>query len=283
MPTGDGDKAAQSVKVLRLVRRSPQSADEIQWDAEAGLSAEARERLEGVQALVHLAGESVFGRWTDEKKRRIRDSRVKGTQVLSEALAELKQPPKVWLCASAIGFYGDRGDEVLSEQSGSGEGFLADVCKHWEAAAVPPSGTRLVSLRVGVVLTQSAGALKQMLPPFKMGLGGRVGHGRQYFSWIALEDLVSAMVHCLSNAAVTGPVNGVAPQSVTNRDFTRELAQALNRPAVLPVPTFALRLRFGDFAEELIASQRIVPEALLDSGFVFAYPELAQAFRALSL
>ena len=279
----EGIAGAQGVKIVRLVRRPVQSADEIQWDPESGITDPQRERLEGVDALVHLAGESVFGRWTDEKKARIRDSRVKGTEVLSRALAQMKSPPSVWVSASAIGYYGDRGDESLNEQSSAGEGFLADVCKQWEAAAVAPAGTRVVNVRVGIVLAGGAGALKQMVPPFKLGLGGRVGHGRQFFSWIVLEDLVAAIVHCLSHQSVSGPVNGVAPQPVTNKEFTRELGKALGRPTFLPVPAAALRLRFGEFAQELLSSQRIEPQALLESGFSFTYPALPAAFRALEL
>lgn len=269
--------------VVRLVRsksRSP-SKELVHWDPAAGYIDAAG--LEGVDAVVHLAGESVSdGRWTPAKKARIRDSRIRGTQTLCEAIAHLSQPPQALVSASAIGYYGDRGEERLTEASPPGTGLLPTVCRDWESACDPAraKGLRVVNLRIGVVLSAAGGALKKMLTPFKLGVGGVLGDGRQYMSCIALDDLVGAIVHCLATPALAGPVNGVCPQPVTNREFTKLLGEVLGRPTVFPVPAFAARLAFGEMADALLlASTRVEPARLLESGFVFSYPEVAAALR----
>jgi hypothetical protein len=241
--------------------------------------------LEGAAAVVHLAGDNVAaGRWTAAKKARIRDSRVQGTQVLAEALARLDRPPAVLVSASAIGFYGSRGETTLDEGSSPGTGFLPDVCREWEAATRPASdrGIRVVNLRIGVVLSPRGGMLAKVLLPFRFGLGGIVGDGKQYLSWIALDDLVSAIEHCIANDGLRGPVNGVGPRPATNREFTRALGRVLSRPTLFPMPAFAARLAFGEMGEELLlGSMRVVPGRLLGSGFTFRYPDLEAALRHL--
>ena len=273
---------AKGHEVLRLVRSAPRAeAAEIRWDTEKGIETPAR--LEGLDAVVHLAGENISeGRWTDEKKARIRDSRVKGTRTLSEALARLDDPPKILISASAIGFYGDRGEEVLNEQSAAGDDFLAEVCREWELATRPAAtkGTRVVNLRFGVILSREGGALAKMLTPFKLGVGGRVGSGEQYMSWITLDDVVGAIYFALTNEALHGPVNIVAPQPVTNEQFTKTLGHVLSRPTLFPAPAFALRLAFGEMADALLlSSMRVEPLRLKESGYVFQYPELEGALR----
>jgi uncharacterized protein (TIGR01777 family) len=241
--------------------------------------------LEGLDAAVHLAGENLAtGRWTAEKKARIRESRVNGTRFLCEALVRLAQPPKALMCASAIGYYGDRGEAILREDSPAGSGFLAEVCRAWEgaAAAAVQQGIRVVHLRIGVVLSPAGGALAKMLTPFKMGLGGKIGSGQQYMSWIALDDLLGIIHHALTSDTLQGPVNAVAPQPVTNVEFTTTLGRVLARPTLLPMPAFAARLAFGEMAQELLlASTRVVPASLLASGYGFRYPELEGALRHL--
>jgi uncharacterized protein len=273
---------AKGHQVIRLVRSAPKDkATEIYWNPEKGtLSAE---ELAGVEGSVHLAGESIAeGRWTEEKKRRILESRVKGTTLLSETLAKLKEKPKVLVSASAVGFYGSRGDEKLSEQSASGDDFLAEVCRAWELStqSAAQSGVRVVNLRFGVILSREGGALPKMLTPFRMGLGGKLGNGRQFMSWIALDDVVGAIEHALENEALRGPVNVVAPEAVTNYEFTKTLGGVLSRPTILPVPAFAARLMFGEMADAtLLSSQRVEPARLKESGFVFKYPELEGALK----
>ncbi len=239
--------------------------------------------LEGLDAVVHLAGEPIVGKWTHDKKRAIRDSRVDGTRLLAATLANLQHKPAILISASAVGYYGDRGDEVLDESSGRGEGFLAGVCQAWEAAARPAveAGIRVVHARLGVVVSGDGGALKQMLPAFRLGLGGPLGSGRQWMSWIGLDDVVAAVLHLIADSAVSGPVNLVSPQAVTNRQFTRSLAKVLRRPAVLAVPRFTARLAFGALADEaLFASQRVEPGVLKHSGYGFIQPGLEQELRA---
>lgn len=238
----------------------------------------------GWDAVVHLAGENIAGRWTPARKARIRDSRVQGTRLLSEALARLATPPRVLLCASATGFYGDRGAEWLDERSAPGSGFLADVCREWEAAAAPAAalGIRVAHLRLGVVLTRAGGALAKMLPVFRAGLGGRVGSGRQFWSWVAIDDAVGAFLHALGSDQLSGPVNVVSPQPVTNLEFTRTLGAVLKRPACCPVPAFAVRLLFGEMGEAtLLSSARVRPARLEQSGYSFRHPGLEEALRAL--
>ncbi len=268
--------------ILQLVRR--QNVDTLQqlfWDPQDGFI--TPQRMNGVEAVVHLAGESIAsGRWTDDKKQRIRRSRVDGTRTLSTALARLEQPPRVLVCASAIGYYGDRGDELLDESSAPGTGFLADVCREWEGASAPAmdAGIRVVHLRLGVVLSRSGGALQKMLMPFKLGAGGRIGAGRQYWSWIHLDDVVGAIVHAVTHHELSGPVNAVGPRPVTNAEFTRTLGRVLHRPAVIPLPAVAARIALGEMADELLlSSARVVPRMLQQSGYVFAFADLETALR----
>lgn len=254
----------------------------IEWRPERGLLDHAR--VEGFDAAIHLAGENIAGRWTPEKKEAIRDSRVQSTRLLCETLARLERPPHTLLCASASGIYGGRGDEPLSEESAHGKGFLADVCRQWEASTDPASsrGIRVVNMRFAMVLSARGGALAQMLTPFRFGLGGPLGGGRQFMSWVTLDDVVRAALHLLATESLKGPVNIASPHPLRNSDFTRLLALALHRPALLPVPAFALRLLYGDLADEvLLASQRLVPEHLQNSGFQFEYPDLRGALRHL--
>jgi uncharacterized protein (TIGR01777 family) len=270
-------------RVHRLVRRQPRpETTEIVWDP-ARREIDAA-RLEGLDAVVHLAGESVAsGRWTAARKAAIRDSRVTGTTLLAETLARLARPPRVLVSASAIGFYGDRGDELLTEDSPPGEGFLAEVCQAWEAATAPArrAGIRVVTLRIGVVLAASGGALATLLPPFKLGVGGVVGSGTQFMSWIALDDLVGAIHHLIFADQLSGAVNAVAPHPARNAEFTRTLGRVLHRPTILPLPAAAVRLLFGEMGEAvLLAGARVAPTRLVQSGFEFQHPELEEALRA---
>lgn len=264
--------------------RSPSRAEStLLWDPETDdIPTPA---LDGFDAIVHLAGESIAsGRWRAEKKAKIRDSRVQGTRLLCEALAQLANPPSVLVSASAIGFYGDRGETVMTEASRQGKDFLAQVCRDWEAATEPARacGIRVVNLRIGVVLSPAGGALAKMLPTFRMGAGGIMGDGRQYVSWIAIDDVIGAIHHALITASVQGPVNAVAPHPVNNREFTKTLGQVLGRPTLLPLPAFAARGMFGEMADALLlASTRVEPKLLLSSGYEFAYPQLENALRHL--
>ncbi len=265
-------------RVTRLTR-SPKSADDLGWDPEAGTI----DDLEGTDAVVHLAGESIAeGRWTPGKKRRILESRRKGTRLLSEAIAALSAPPSVMVSASAVGYYGDRGNELLTEESGPGSGFLAEVCRDWEAAAEPAreAGIRVVHPRVGIVLSTKGGALGATLPIFKLGLGGKVGSGRQYWSWVTLDDVVGAFVHALTNESVSGPVNVGSPNPLTNAEYTKVLGRVLNRPTIFPVPAPAARIVLGEVADELLlASQRMQPARLQETGYAFRHPDLEGALR----
>jgi uncharacterized protein len=265
--------------VRRLVRGVPAGADEYRWDPAAGDVEPAA--LEGPDAVVHLAGETVAGRWTDDKKERILRSRVNGTRTLSEALAGLERPPGVLVTASAIGYYGDRGDEQLTEQSSSGDGFLAEVVREWEAASRPAeeAGIRVVRLRFGIVLSPAGGALKTMLTPFRLGVAGRLGSGRQWMSWVSIDDVVGAIQHALVTGELAGVANTVAPNPVTNAEFTKTLGRVLGRPTLLPVPGAALRLALGEFSQEALSSTRVLPRRLLESGYEFRYPDLEQALR----
>jgi uncharacterized protein len=269
--------------VTRLVRSQPRPEEKaVRWDPMAGtIEATA---LEGVETVVHLAGESLTERWTSQKKIRIRESRVKGTRLLCESLAQMTPPPKVLVSASAIGYYGDRAAEILTEESPAGRGFLAEVCRAWEAATEPAvqKGIRVVPLRFGVVLGGAGGALGKMLPPFRMGLGGVLGSGQQYMSWIALDDAVGAIHHAMMTESLQGPVNAVAPNAVTNQEFTKALGKAIGRPTIVPMPAFAVRLIFGEMADELLlASARVQPTKLMASGYTFRYPELEAALGHL--
>jgi uncharacterized protein (TIGR01777 family) len=275
--------AAAGHRVIRLVRSRPEeSEDAFLWDPEAGTIDAAA--LAGVDAAVHLSGETVAGRWTEAKKKRVLESRVKSTRLLSESLARVDPSPAVLVCASAIGYYGDRGDERLTERSPGGAGFLADVVRGWEAAASPAAegGIRVVNLRSGIVLSASGGALERMLLPFRLGLGGSFGDGSQYMSWIALDDELGVIEHALAVQQLSGPVNAVAPNPVTNREFAKTLGRVLGRPAVVRTPAVALRVALGEFAQEsLLAGQRAAPERLLESGYQFRHPELERALRHL--
>jgi uncharacterized protein len=268
--------------VRRVVRGevAPGSGD-VRWDPGAGRIDTAG--LEGVDAVVHLAGENVGERWTAEKKRRIRESRVAGTQLLARALAELASPPRVLISASAVGIYGDRGDEELDEQSATGTGFLAEVGREWEGAteAAERAGIRVVHLRLGVVLSREGGALGKLLLPFRLGVGGRVGSGRKWMSWISRTDVVHAIRFALATDGLAGAVNATAPRPATNADFTRALGRALGRPTLVPVPAAALQLAFGEMADAtLLASQRALPRRLLEAGFAFQHPDLRSALDA---
>jgi uncharacterized protein (TIGR01777 family) len=272
--------AADGYEISRLTRGSTSTAGQIAWDFAKPL---APQSVSGFDAVIHLAGGSIAGRWTQSKKKAIRDSRVLGTRLLAEALARASSLPRVLISASAIGFYGDRADEILREDSASGSsGFLPEVCREWEAAAEPAvkAGIRTVFLRTGIVLSAEGGALKQMLPPFRMGLGGRIGSGRQWMSWIDLQDEIGAIRHILTNESVRGPVNSVSPHPVTNAEFTTTLASVLSRPAIFPMPSFAARLAFGQMGEELLlGSQRVEPAKLVASGYAFKKSDLRKALE----
>ncbi|MEO8359556.1 MAG: TIGR01777 family oxidoreductase [Vicinamibacteria bacterium] len=267
--------------VFRLTRRPPASDHEIEFDPAKGAAHPSE--MEDFDAVVHLAGDSIAdGRWTAEKKKLIRDSRVPFTKRLAETLAALKKPPRVFISASAIGYYGDRADRVLRESDPPGSGFLPDVCVEWEGATEPTSlaGIRVIHLRTGLVLTPKGGALAPMLIPFKLGLGGPLGSGTQWWSPIALDDLIYLIHHIIITDGIRGPVNGTAPEAVTNAEFTRVLGRVLKRPAVIPVPKIALDLALGEMAEPLMfSSARVNPEKALDSGFTFTYPTVEGTLR----
>jgi uncharacterized protein len=308
---------SQSVTVFRLVRKPVQqlvrqpvgNENELRWDPTAPNGGfERPEALEGLSAVVHLSGAPVVGRrWTAKYKEEIRASRVQSTRVLAEALARLEHRPEALITASAVGYYGDRGDEVLDEDSPAGTGFFPEVCSAWEAAARPAeeAGIRVVHLRFGVVLGTKGGALDQMLPLFRLGLGGKLGSGQQWMSWVSETDVARAALFALNggglnndrpdgaildgearpalsgSAKLSGPVNVVGPQAVINAEFTRELGKAVHRPAIVPAPAFALRLAFGEMADEaLLASQRVRPKRLLEAGFAFRHATLAEALAA---
>jgi uncharacterized protein (TIGR01777 family) len=267
--------------VRRLVRSERRRRPgDVVWDPATGrLDPQALER---VDAVIHLAGEPIAQRWTTETKRRIRESRVRGTKLLATTIASLAQPPRVLVSGSAMGIYGDRGEEELGETSAVGSDFLAKVATEWEAAAEPAAraGVRVVKLRTSLVLSPRGGALAKLLLPFRMGAGGRVGSGRQWVSWIGLADAVGAITHALGTEALVGPVNLAAPTPVRNVELTETLARVLRRPALVPVPAFVLRLAFGEMVEAtLLASQRIRPQRLLESGYQFRYPTLESALR----
>jgi uncharacterized protein len=275
---------ADGHEVRPLVRYATgYGSHEIEWNPDR--YSIAMSRIEGFDAVIHLAGESIAeGRWTDEKKRRIRDSRTKGTKLLAESLATLKEPPKVFLCASAIGFYGNRGEELLTEESPPGNDFLSDVCVQWEQATheATDKGIRTVNMRFGIILDANGGALAKMLPPFRMGIGGRIGNGKQWMSWIALDDVVIGIKHALNSETMSGPVNYVAPNPVRNAEFTKALGKTLSRPTIFPIPAFGVRLAFGEMADALLlSSQRVKPQKLETSGFRFNFPTLAAALAHL--
>lgn len=272
---------SEGAEIIRLVRNSART-NEIEWHPNQDEI--DPEKLNGFDAIVNLAGENVSeGRWTEEKKRRIHDSRVHGTHLLSEAIVRAPHKPQVFLCASATGIYGDRDNETLDEQSESGGGFLAGVCREWEKATEPASkaGVRVVNLRFGPILSRQGGMMEKMLTPFKVGLGGKIGSGKQFISWVAIDDAIGAMLLALKDNSVRGPLNIVSPNPVTNEEFTRRLGEALSRPTVMAMPAFAARLAFGEMADEmLLTSQRVVPKKLGAAGFQFRFSKLEQALRS---
>ena len=272
---------AEGHEIFRLVRSREEEG--IYWDPSEPV--QDRSALEGFDAVIHLAGESISeGRWTDEKKGKIRNSRTESTRYLSDALAALTSPPGLFLCASASGYYGDRGAEILREESPPGEGFLPDVCREWEAATqgATAKGIRVVNLRFGIILSKNGGALAKMLPPFRLGAGGRIGSGKQYWSWIDLEDVVGVIEYVIQHETLLGPVNTSTPNPVTNAEFTQILARVLKRPAFLPVPAFAARAAFGEMADALLLSSfRMHPAKLIEAGYTFAYPDLESSLRHL--
>jgi uncharacterized protein (TIGR01777 family) len=266
-------------EVRRLVRRTPRARGEYRWDPTTGAVDPAA--VEGCDAVIHLAGENIAaGRWTRAQKRRIETSRVEGTRQVADAVRAARSKPEVFVCASAIGVYGSRGDELLDEASERGDDYLAHVGREWEREAGCLAEVRTVQARFGVILSASGGALRKMLPPFLAGAGGRLGSGRQWMSWIALEDVLGALHHIVLHPELRGPVNVVAPHPVTNADFTRTLGHVLGRPTIAPVPALAVRALFGEMGDALLlASQRVYPRRLLESGFEFAFPDLEGALR----
>ncbi len=269
-------------EVIRLVRHEHHlGALDIEWHPNQGTI--DAQHLEGLDGVVHLAGESIAGgRWTEERKRAIRESRTKGTSLLSESLAGLTRPPSVFLSASAIGYYGNRGDEKLNEESAPGDDFLADVCVEWEAAtkSAVEKGIRTVHTRFGVILDENGGALSKMLTPFRMGIGGKVGDGTQWTSWVALDDVIAALKFLLTNNSIRGPANIVSPNPATNAEFTRVLGRVLSRPTIFPMPAFGARLVFGEMADALLlSSQRVDPCVLEDNEFLFNWPTLEAALK----
>jgi len=272
---------SQGGRVVRLVRGPAKGPDQVPWDPLRPL---APAIVSGCDVVIHLAGESVLGRWTRDKKKAILESRVQGTSNLARTLAQAEGRPRAFICASAVGYYGNGGDTVLTEESPSGHDFPSEVCRAWEGASriAADAGIRTVNLRIGLVLSPKGGALGMMLTPFRLGLGGRLGSGRQWSSWIHVDDIVAAVHHLIQTESVAGPVNFVAPTPVTNREFTQTLAAVLRRPAFLPVPAFAARLAFGEMADPLLLSgQRVLPAKLQASGYSFRFPELRPALEDL--
>ncbi len=275
---------AKGHEVFKLVRKTPNNSDEIEWDAERGFSDSEQIKLENFDAVVHLAGDNVASEnWSEAKKKKIRDSREIGTKVLVDALNKTQNPPKHFISASAIGFYGNRGDELLTEDSAKGEGFFPEVCTAWETEAIRAEefGARVVCLRIGVVLAKNGGALEKMLMPFKFGVGGVIGSGKQWMSWIALDDLIKIFHFALENENLRGAYNAVAPNSVTNQEFTKTFGSVLNRPTIFPIPEFGIKLLFGEMGKTiLLEGARVLPKRLEDAGFQFQFTNLEQALKA---
>lgn len=271
--------------IVRLVRnKKDNDKDVIRWDPEKQVIDSGS--LEGFDAVIHLAGENIAGgRWNAERKQKILNSRVKSTQFLSQTLSRLNRPPRVFISASAVGFYGDRNDTICNEESGNGKGFLVEVCKQWEEATqiASSAGIRTVNLRFGIILSPKGGALAKMLTPFKFGLGGVLGSGNQYMSWIAIDDVIGIILHVIYDLSLSGAINSVAPAPVTNREFTKILGEVLHRPTIIPVPVIALHFMLGqEMADELLlSSTRAVPSRLIKSGYSFIYPELKNALKEL--
>jgi uncharacterized protein (TIGR01777 family) len=268
-------------EVTRLVRGKPSASNQIAWDPKRTLDPNL---VSGFESVIHLSGESIIGRWTAAKKQKIVESRVLATRNFSEALAKAPQRPRLMISGSAIGFYGNRGDELLREESSSGTGFLPEVCREWEGAtqAASAAGIRVAHIRTGIVLSREGGALQKMLLPFRLGVGGKIGSGRQWMSWISMDDMVGAVQHILKDESSQGPINMVAPNPVTNAEFTKSLASVLSCPAVFTVPAFAVRLAFGVMGEETsLGSQRVEPAQLVARGYVFQQPDLRRALDSI--
>jgi len=267
--------------VVKLVRKKSEAENEIEWDSEHDTLNPAS--CEGFDYVINLAGENISsGRWTETIKKKIKESRIKSTRLIVDTLAKVDKKPKGLINASAVGYYGNREDQILRETDGSGDGFLAEVCREWEseAARAEKLGIRVVCTRFGMILSQNGGALKKMLAPFKLGLGGVVGSGRQYMSWIAIDDVIAILALAMQTEGLKGAVNVASPSPVQNREFTKVLGKVLNRPTFLPLPAFAARLAFGEMADELLlASTRVVPEKLTQHGYQFLYPHLEQALK----
>lgn len=273
---------AKGHEVHKLARKTPRSSDEIQWDAEKGFTDAEHAKLENFDAVIHLAGDNVASEnWSDEKKRKIKESRTVGTRVLVDALKTLRNPPKHFISASAIGFYGSRGAEILNEESAKGEGFLPEVCAAWEDEIKrAETFARVVYLRIGVVLAKDGGALEKMLTPFKFGIGGVIGSGKQWMSWIALDDLIRIFHFALENENLRGAFNATAPNPVSNEEFTKTLGKVLNRPTILPLPEFAIKMLFGEMGETLLLEgARVVPQKLEDAEFNFDFPNVKEAME----
>ena len=270
-------------EMLLASRSEPKSERDIQWNADTGFGKADLPRLEGLDAAIHLAGESISAlRWTDEKKKAIRDSRVHGTRTMIETFAQLEKKPKVFISASAIGFYGDRGDDEVTETSAAGDTFLSDVSKEWESESrrAEDMGIRTVLLRNGIVLSKEGGALATMMTPFKLGVGGVVGSGKQWMSWVSLDDVVGIVNYALENENLRGAINVASPNPVTNEEFTKTLGEVLYRPTFLPLPEFAVNLVFGEMGDALlIDSTKVIPKRLLDAGYKFKYPEIKPALE----
>jgi uncharacterized protein (TIGR01777 family) len=273
--------AEKDYEMLLASRKEPKDDRHIQWSIENGFA--EPEKLEGIDAVIHLAGENVSGlRWTEEKKKAIRDSRILGTRNVVDAISKLKAKPKVFVASSAIGFYGERGDEEVTESSAAGDNFLAHVCKDWEAESrrAEDAGIRTVLLRTGIVLSKDGGALGTMLLPFKLGVGGVVGSGKQWMSWISMDDHIAAINYALENENLRGAVNSVAPNPVTNEEFTKTLGEVLYRPTFLPLPEFAVSMVFGEMGDALLlASTKVLPKRLEDAGFEYKFPDLKAAIE----
>lgn len=268
--------------VFKLSRSQAENPGEIQWDPYEGFSSSEFEKLHQIEAVIHLAGENVAGNWSENKKRRIRDSRVKGTKTLVDAFSKTENPPSIFISASAIGFYGNRGDELLTEESDRGEGFFPEVCSEWEreGSRAAEFGARVVHPRIGVVLAKDGGALEKMLTPFKFGVGGTIGSGDQYMSWIAIDDLVNVFLFALENESVSGAVNATAPNPATNEEFTNTLGKVLSRPTIIPIPAFGVKLLFGEMGETLLLEgNRVIPSKLEKLGFSFKFPKLDDALK----
>ena len=274
---------AKGHSVFKLVRKTAKLSDEINWDAEKGFVESEQAKLEGFDAVIHLAGENIGeGSWTEERKKRLRDSRVVGTRVLVDGLKKTQSPPKIFISASAEGIYGDGKDEVLTEDSPKGEGFLAELCDAWEVESQKATefGARVVNLRIGLVLSKEGGALSKMLTPFKLAVGGAFGSGKQWMSWITLEDLIRIIHFVLENENVSGAINSTAPNPVTNQEFTKTLGKVVHRPTFFTVPEFAIKLIFGEMGENLLLrGTRVLPKRLQDLGFTFEFTNLEDALK----